>query len=146
MKPPEHVELALKPMLAECIQEGVKLALIDSCWPVDESTGEDRATSWTDEERAAFRRDIHSMPSSAISNMDPQALAQNVSVKLLGTGGWFLPNPRGGAPIYTGNATAREVFEASFERPDRDQIAELGFDLGLRPAGDGMFELPEDDQ
>jgi hypothetical protein len=145
MKPPEFVEVALKPMLAECVQEAVKLALIDSCWPVDEATGEDRAESWTPEERAAMRRDIHTMPSSAMSRIDPQALARNVAVRLLGTGGWFLPSPRGGDPIYTGNATSREVFEASFERPDRDQIAEMGFDLGLRPTEDGMFEMPESD-
>jgi hypothetical protein len=143
MTPPEFVEVALKPMLAECVKEAVKLALIDSCWPVDEATGEDRAESWTPEERSAMRRDIHTLPSSALSGMDPQALAQNVAVRLFGTGGWFLPNPRGGDPIYTGNATARDVFEASFERPDQDHVAEMGFDLGLRPTGDGEGEAGE---
>lgn len=129
----DYVELAMKPMLAECVQEAVKLALIDSCWPVDEATGEDRPQSWTPEERLAMRRDIHAMPASAFSNMDPSALAQNVCVRLLGAGGWRLPDPRGGSPIYTGNATTREVFDASFERPDHDVVAEVAFDLGLRP-------------
>jgi hypothetical protein len=40
----------------------------------------------------------------------------------------------GGKPIYTGNATTREVFEASFERPDQSIVDELAFDLGLTPA------------
>lgn len=140
----EHVELTLKPMLAECIQEAVKLALIDSCWPVDEATGEEREDSWTPEEREAMRRDIHALPSSALATMDPGALARNVGVKLLGLGGWFLPDPAGGDPVYTGNATTREVFDLSFERPDRDAGAEMAFDLGLEDAGDGMYRLPDD--
>lgn len=133
----DHVELSMKPMLADCVKEAVRLALVDACWPVDEQKGTDRAESWTDAERLEFRRNIHALPSSALSKMDPEALAQNVAVRLLGTGGWVLPDPRGGVPIYTGNATTREVFDATFERPDRSIVDEMAFDLGLQPADEG---------
>jgi hypothetical protein len=69
------------------------------------------------------------------------ALAQNVALRLLGKGGWALPTPNG--PIYTGNATTREVFDATFERPDRDYIAELAFDLGLQPTDDDTDGSPD---
>jgi hypothetical protein len=133
-------------MLAACIQEAVHLALIDSVGPEADPKAESlerRAGVWTPEERAAMEADIYAIPPEAIARMSPMALAQNVACRLLGTGGWELPTPNG--PMYTGNATTSEVFEASFDRPDRDHVAELAFDLGLKPSDDGMFKMPDPD-
>jgi hypothetical protein len=102
------VERSMKPMLAECIHQAVHLALIDAAIP--------EAGLWTDEQRAAMELDIHAIPSEAVARMDLRALAQNVVIRLLGPGGWLLPTPDG--PIYTGNATTSEVFEAT-SRPGR---------------------------
>lgn len=135
---------SMKPMLARCIHEAVHLALIDSVGPEADPKAESferRCGVWTPEERAAMEADIYAIPSEAIARMSPMALAQNVAVRLLGAGGWELPTPNG--PMYTGNATTAEVFEATFDRPDRDHIAEVAFDLGLKPTDDGMFEMPE---
>lgn len=126
---PEGVERNMKPALATLVQEAVCLALIDSAVPHDED-GKERF--WTDEERQAMEHDIFAMPGEALAEMDPIALAQNVAVRLLGRGGWELPTIAG--PIYTGNATAREVWEASLARPDRSIVDEMAFDLGLTPA------------
>lgn len=140
---------SMKPMLSKCVQQAVHLALIDSVGPEpnpDGATLEEREGLWTEEQRAAMELDIYAIPSDALARMSPMALAQNVAVRLLGAGGWELPTPNG--PMYTGNATTREVFEASFDRPDRDQIAELAFDMGLKEGEDGMFEFrdpPEED-
>lgn len=81
----------------------------------------------TDAEREAWRNDVYLIPNS---DFDPMALAQNVVIRLLGSGGWMLPTPNGDA--YTGNMTARDVFEASMVRPDRDIGAEVSADLSSR--------------
>ena len=80
----------------------------------------------TPEEREAWGWDIHAIP---LAHIDPEALAQNLAVRLLGSGGWWI----GG--LYAGNATPREVFEASIDRPDRDAVAEVAFDLNLGADG-----------
>jgi len=95
----------------------------------------------TEEERKAWEFDIYAIPDEALTRMDLGALARNVACRLLGTGGWELPTPHG--PMYAGNATTTEVFEASFERPDRDHVAEIAFDMGLKQRKDGMFEMPD---
>jgi hypothetical protein len=77
----------------------------------------------TDLERAKMQADEYAGPQYV--DFDPGALAQNVACRLLGTGGWNV----GG--IYAGNATDRDVFDASIIRPDRDRISELAMDLGL---------------
>jgi hypothetical protein len=139
-----EVKRTLKPMLAECIKEAVHLALIDSVLPEadpEADSFEGRNGVWTPEERRAMEQDVHAIPSAAIARMSPDALARNVAVRLLGIGGWELPTPNG--PMYTGNATTAEVFQASFERPDRSQIAELAFDMGLKERDDGLFEFRE---
>jgi hypothetical protein len=131
-----RVERTMKPMLAVLIREAVHMALIDSAIPQDTPDADGQSRLWTDDERLGFARDIYAIPSEAIAAMSPEALAQNVATRLLGTGGWFLPG--GDGPIYTGNATPREIFEATLERPDHDALAELAFDLGCYPP-------PEDD-
>ena len=141
-------------LLAVVITEAVKLALIDSAAPritcttcdgsaIDTSGQgyEGRCSTclgssqsgtvlgfWTPEQKAEMRHDIHKMPSEAFAGIDPSALAQNVCCRLLGSGGWVV----GG--IYGGNATDREIFEATIERPDYSAVDEMAFDLGLRPA------------
>jgi hypothetical protein len=117
---------SMRCLLALAVQEAVKLALIDSVGPPTDD--EHPYGLWTDEERAAMRRDIHAIPSEAIAQMDPMALAQNVACRLLGYGGWTV----GG--LYSPNATPRDVFEATLERPDQSVIDEIAFDLGLTPA------------
>lgn len=142
-----ELKRTMKPMLAECIHQAVHLALIDSVLPdenADGETFEERAGLWTEEQQNAMESDIYAIPSEAIAKMDPGALCQNIACRLLGTGGWMLPTPDG--PMYTGNATASEVFEASFDRPDRDHVAEVAFDMGLKPTEDGMFEMPDSDE
>jgi hypothetical protein len=125
----------MKPMLSVLIHEAVKLALIDSVLPdVDEKHP---LGLWTDEERERFCRDVYAIPSAAIARMDPVALAQNVTVRLLGSGGFSVNG------VYAGNATPRAVFEASLERPDQDAIAEIVFDMGLTPMDDET-EAPDE--
>jgi hypothetical protein len=130
LKQVEEPERTMKPMLAACIEQAVHLALIDSASPKanpDGETLEERAGMWTDDQRAAMELDIYAIPDEAMSNMDPRALAGNISCRLLGSGGWMLPTPNG--PMYTGNATTSEIFEATFDRPDRDHVAEVAFDI-----------------
>lgn len=125
-----EAERTMKPMLGACIEQAVHLALIDSATPPQKLDGEaleERAGLWSNEQRAAMEADIYAIPSEALAGMDPRALAQNICNRLLGPGGWTLPTPDG--PLYTGTATTREVFEASFDRPDRDHVAEVAMDL-----------------
>lgn len=63
------------------------------------------------------------IPAAARETFDGEALAQGVALRLLGPGGWMIGS------AYAGNATAREVFEESFERPDRSIVSEVAFDL-----------------
>ncbi len=72
----------------------------------------------TDAEREAWRNDVYLIPSS---DFDPVALAQNLARRLFGLGGAMLPGPEGG---YTPNMSWREVFEATFIRPDRNMLKE----------------------
>lgn len=126
----EPVERTMKPMLAACVKQALHLALIDSVLPEPDPNAESfeaRAGLWTDQQKAAMEADIYAIPSSALAAMDPGALAQNLACRLFGFGGWALPTPDG--PIYTGNATISETFEASFDRPDRSEISEVAFDL-----------------
>src|SRR5688572_826888 len=116
-----QVEVSLKPLLAVAVQEAVKLALIDSAIPPRKAP-DGQYGFWTDEEIEEFKRNIYAIPSESIAAMDPGALARNVAVRLLGSGGWHLPAG------YTGNMTPREVFEGSIQRPDQDVIAEAAFD------------------
>jgi hypothetical protein len=109
-----------------------KLLTLDDCgWyrfraPVDQVFIVRREL--TDEERAKMQMDEYAGPQYV--DFDPGALAQNVCCRLLGTGGWNV----GG--IYAGNATDRDVFDASIIRPDRSRIDELAMDMGLRPEDD----------
>lgn len=149
---------SMRCLLSLAVHEAVKLALIDSAAPrvtcpacdgsaidtsdegyegkcstcLGSSTPGTVLGFWTDEQKAEMRRDIHAMPSEAMAEIDPAALAQNVACRLLGAGGWVV----GG--LYGGNATPREIFEASLERPDRSVIDEIAFDLGCGPPVGGM--------
>lgn len=120
----------MKPMLAACIEQALHLALIDCATPPqnpDGGTLEERAGLWTDEQRAKLEDDIYAIPGEALANMDARALAGRLAFYLLGSGGWTLPIRDG--VLYAGNATTREVFEATFDRPDRDHTAEVAFDI-----------------
>jgi hypothetical protein len=128
------MHLSMKPLLAVAIQEAVKLALIDSVYVRDGD--EERPPN--DDERREWRWDVYAIPDESLARIDPVALAQNVCVRLLGTGGWYANG------VYSGNATPREVLEACLERPDEDPIAGAAFSMGLVPAGDGMFRFPTD--
>lgn len=121
---------SMRCLLSVAVQEAVTLALIDTARPRD-ANGQDRF--WTDDEKLAMRRNIYAMPDEALGNMDPGALARNVACRLLGTGGWIV----GG--VYAGNATPREVFEATIERPDRSFVDELAFDTLA------AFQAPDDE-
>lgn len=114
-------DVTMKPLLGILVQEAVTLALIDSIVPpVDDAHPYGLLT---DDERLAFRRNVHSIPSEWIAAMDPMALAQNVACRLLGTGGWSIGD------LYAPNATPREVLEATLERPDRSYVDEIAFDV-----------------
>ena len=123
---------SMKCLLAVAVNEAVHLALVDSVMPPD-----DRLP--TPDERESMLNDVHAIPREWLAMMSPEALAQNVCCRLLGYGGWEV----GG--IYAGNATPRQVFEASIGRPDRDKLAEFAFDLvrsGIAEVGDdGMLVL-----
>jgi hypothetical protein len=119
--------LSMKPLLGALVKEAVKLALIDSVMPTErEPNGQTRLP--TDEEQRRWREDIHSIPAAYIANMDPLALAQNVACRLLGTGGWSVNG------VYGGNASPRDLLDATFERPDQRYVDEFAFDL-LRVIG-----------
>jgi hypothetical protein len=130
-------EVHMKPLLAVAIKEAVKLALIDCCLAdaVDAAVGKEgdfeRWAETSQRLKAEWTADVYSMPADLFARMDPLALAQNVAVRLLGPGHWHVNG------VYAGNATPRELLEATVERPDQDPIAEIAFDLGLRPIEDG---------
>jgi hypothetical protein len=119
---------SMKPLLAVALKQALHWALIDSAAVHDPDNADctDGTRLPTPEEREAWGWDLYAIP---LSHIDPGALAQNLAVRLLGSGGWFL----GGE--YTGNMSPREVFEASVDRPDQDEVAETAFDLGLRLDG-----------
>jgi hypothetical protein len=126
----EDERVTMKPMLGALVQEAVRLALIDSVL-VDE-LDKHPVEKWGvvgDRLRAEWADDIYKIPSEHIARMDPQALAQNVAVRLLGPGGWNV----GG--VYGGNASASELVEATFARPDHSHTDDVAFDV-LRALGD----------
>lgn len=127
-------ERSMKPLLADAVAESVKLALIDSaCIPLEpEDERPDNYVSIGDAERCptpaereAWDADPSTIPPIVLAGISPRVLARNVAVRLLGTGGWQI------GEMYTGNASAREVFDASIARPDRAVVDEIAFDLGL---------------
>lgn len=63
------------------------------------------------------------IPPEARAMFDEDALGQEIALRLLGPGGWMVGD------CYAGNATAREVFDQSFDRPDRSIVSEVAFDL-----------------
>lgn len=103
----------MKALLGVAVRQAVHLALVDSA----ENEGSVARRRWLD--------DIHSIP---LHGIDPEALAKNVANRLLGSGGWCVNG------VYAGNATPRQVLEASIARPDMDPITEFILDLGLTPS------------
>ena len=137
---------SMKPMLAKLVEEAVHLALIDCCLAdaMDDIIERQGIDAWldgaSDAVKTEWAHDIHAIPSAYIARMDPLALAQNVAVRLLGTGGWMV----GG--VYSGNATAREILDATFERPDRSHVSEIAFDvLKLMEEANGTLVDEEDE-
>jgi hypothetical protein len=127
-KHPIDPERSMKPLLGKLVQEAVHLALIDCCLAdemdgIIEREGVDAWLARGDQVKTEWARDIHAIPSAHLARMDPLALAQCVAVRLLGSGGWMV----GG--VYAGNATARELLDATFERPDQSHVDELAFDV-----------------
>lgn len=126
---PMDPERSMKPLMAKLVEEAVHLALIDVCLAdaMDEIIERDGIDAWlngaSDAVKTEWARDIHAIPSKFIARIDPLALAQCVSVRLLGSGGWMV----GG--VYGGNATARELLDATFERPDQSHVDEIAFDV-----------------
>lgn len=125
----------MKPLLGMAIQEAVVLALIDSVHIPEDKSEPDviKHMHKQDDLRRQWASDIYSMPDELLSTIDPIALAQNVARRLLGTGGWVVGD------VYSGNASPREVVEATFTRPDKDPLGDIKFamlDIGLRLVDD----------
>ena len=120
---------SMKPLLSVVLRQALHWALIDSAAVHDPDNADctDGTRISTPEEREAWGWDMYAIP---LGHIDPGALAQNLAVRLLGGGGWHI----GG--LYSGNATPQEVFDASIDRPDRDEVSEIAFDLGLRMEAD----------
>ena len=144
-KDPNDGQTTMRCMLSKCINEAVKLAIID-CVGSDQMDSYRRRypkDTWEqtfarcDAERAEWLRDIYQVPEELWARIDPGALASNVSCRLIGYGGWTV----GG--VYGGNGTIQQIADATFARPDQDHIAEMAFDLGLKPTEDGFFEMPD---
>lgn len=122
---------SMKPLLGKLIEEAVHLALIDSCLAIEQDRRLPSSGSWTLVEhqavteriKADWHDDIYAIPGECLAGMDAVALAQNVAVRLLGPGGWMV----GG--VYAGNATARELSDVTFGRPDRSHTSEVAFDM-----------------
>lgn len=101
----------MKPLLSIAVHEAVRLALLDVLVNPDGS------------------------PNETPLPFDDIALAQNVAIRLLGSGGWTVNG------VYTGNASPREILEASIDRPDRDPVAGIRSSLWL--AGETILTLDE---
>ena len=121
---------SMKPLLGKLIEEAVHLALIDCCIAIGTERGLPEPPWTIDQHRevnerlkAAWHHDIYAIPSEVIAEMDPVAFAQCLSVRLLGSGGWMVEG------VYAGNASARDLFDATFERPDRSHVSEVAFDV-----------------
>lgn len=144
--------VTMKPMLADVLREALILAAIDSsfapeidedgaCWIGAYETFEEWNDA-TEELKRQWRSNPYKIP---LERIDIEALAQNLAVRMFGSGGWTV------AGGYTGNMNPRQVFDATFDRPDRDQLAEFAMDMGLKPSdkpgpdGIPMFEFQEDE-
>ncbi|WP_145066042.1 hypothetical protein [Engelhardtia mirabilis] len=104
------------------IGEAFRIALVDSLPP-----------ETSDERRVAIYRDAHAISDEEWLGIDPNALARNVGVRMLGTGGWTI---RG---AYSGSASAREVFDATIGNADENLADRLAAELGehLNSGGEG---------
>lgn len=126
---PLDPERSMKPLLGKLVQESIHLALVDCCLAdaMDEYVAKHGIDAYLNGGREVITtpwlRDVHAIPSRYIARIDPSALGQCVAVRLLGAGGWMV----GGA--YAGNATPRDLLDATFERPDRSEVSEVAFDL-----------------
>lgn len=92
-------QISMKAMLAACIEEAFRIAVCDSLLP-----------ETSDERRVLIHADLHAITSEEWAEIDPNALRRNICNRLLGYGGWDI---RG---VYSGNASAEEVFAASFPK------------------------------
>lgn len=125
---PHDNPLSLKPLLAVAIHEAVAWAIVDSTDPelagdlLADITGKDDTYSRT---RARWVLDPHSIPAEALASIDPVALAQNITIRLLGRGGW----ETGG--IYHGNASPQQTFDALVRRPHEDPLGDIKMALGV---------------
>ena len=117
---------SMKPLLAVCLKEAVRLALIDSCVepPKDASDAESQRYEARKEE---LGWDIYKLSGDELAGMDPMALAQNVAWRLFGTGGWEVNG------AYAGNSTPQAILEAFVHRPDQNPLGILIMDMGLNP-------------
>lgn len=119
--------LSLKPLLAVAIHEAVAWALVDSTDPelagctASFVNGDDNFAKT----RASWVLDPHSIPAEALASIDPTALAQNITTRLLGSGGW----ETGG--IYHGNASPQQTFDALVRRPHEDPLGDIKMALGV---------------
>jgi hypothetical protein len=139
-------DLSMKPLLGAVVQEAVKLAVIDVVTlpakpgdPPDQLTGPGTRRYPTDEERAAWRSDIFTIPDAALADIDPLALAQCVACRLLGAGGWTA------AGVYGGNASPRELLEATFGRPDQRHVDDFASDLKRHMEESGALRWREEE-
>ena len=113
--------VSMKPLLGKLIQEAFRIAVLDCIPDLD------------DNRRVAIFRDIYAVTEEEWQSIDPGALCQNIGCRLLGTGGWTV---RG---VYSGNASTREVFDATIANSDineTDQFA-AGLQRALRRDNDG---------
>lgn len=139
IRDPNDGQTTMRCILSKCIQEAVKLAIIDCVGGDQMNAYRDQYPNDTweqtfarcDEERAEWLRDIYAVPDTLWALIDAGALASNVACRLIGYGGWTV----GG--IYGGNGTIQQIVDATFARPDQDHIAEIAFDMGLQPSDNG---------
>jgi hypothetical protein len=126
---------SMKPLLGVAVTEAVVWALTDSVFvPADDG---DRVP--TDEERAAWLLDPYAIPGEALARMDVMALAQNVALRLMGPGGWYVNG------VYSGNASAAAVLGACVARPDKDPLGDIKADLAEAGFGPDTWVVPDDD-
>lgn len=104
-------QVSMKPLLAAALEEAFRIAVVDSI------------PELTDERRIAIFRDIHRMTEAEWGSICPTALRQNIACRLFGVGGWSV---RG---VYSGNASAREVFEACVANSEANPIDDVVGDL-----------------
>lgn len=126
---------SMKPLLAVAIKEAVMWALVDSVFvPTDDG---DRVP--TDDERARWLLQPYAIPGDSLGTMDVMALAQNVALRLLGPGGWYVNG------VYGGNASASQVLGACVARPDQDPLGDIKADLTDVGFGPDTWVVPGED-